>query len=291
MSRRRMSKRMAALAVTGLLALAGAAAAAAYSLTAKPFVFDPLKTELAQSGWLTGIGCPTNAKQSAYGAPPTYPIVAAPNYTDPACPTGDANDTHNMGLLLVKTGPTTNVASAGVVIRGFGHGPVTELGYDLRKPLTTADPRGSHCGAGAPRFNIITSDGTTYFIGCNSPPPTTQTAGNGWLRLRWGSSTGPLMAYGPSGLVDISAKQVRELSIVFDEGQDTGPDNFGLAVLDNIDVNGSLVGRGAGPRGAGESGNNQDDDNDHGGDSKHGRHETSTSSRHHDKSGKHGNKG
>jgi len=29
---------------------------------------------------------------------------------------------------------------------------------------------------------------------------------------------------------------------VFDEGQDTGPDNFGLAVLDNIDVNGMLVG-------------------------------------------------
>jgi len=29
-----------------------------------------------------------------------------------------------------------------------------------------------------------------------------------------------------------------------DEGQDTGPDNFGLAVLDNIDVNGTLIGRG-----------------------------------------------
>jgi len=31
---------------------------------------------------------------------------------------------------------------------------------------------------------------------------------------------------------------------VFDEGQDTSPDNFGLAVLDNVDVNGTLVGRG-----------------------------------------------
>jgi hypothetical protein len=35
------------------------------------------------------------------------------------------------------------------------------------------------------------------------------------------------------------------LTIVFDEGQDTGgPDFFGLAVLDNIDVNGVLVGKG-----------------------------------------------
>jgi hypothetical protein len=34
--------------------------------------------------------------------------------------------------------------------------------------------------------------------------------------------------------------------IVFDEGQDTGgPDNFGAAFLDNIDVNGALVGHGA----------------------------------------------
>jgi len=36
------------------------------------------------------------------------------------------------------------------------------------------------------------------------------------------------------------------ISIVFDEGQDASgaPDTFGLAVLDNIDVNGTLVGRG-----------------------------------------------
>jgi hypothetical protein len=34
---------------------------------------------------------------------------------------------------------------------------------------------------------------------------------------------------------------------VFDEGQDTDPDFFGLAVLDNIDVNGQLIG--TGPRG------------------------------------------
>ena len=55
-------------------------------------------------------------------------------------------------------------------------------------------------------------------------------------------------------LENITSVQVRQLSIVFDEGQDTGPDNFGLAVLDNIDVNGKLVGRGRGP----ESGNEDD---------------------------------
>jgi len=37
---------------------------------------------------------------------------------------------------------------------------------------------------------------------------------------------------------------VRSIEIVFDEGQDVAPTNFGEAILDNIDVNGTLVGRG-----------------------------------------------
>ena len=46
-------------------------------------------------------------------------------------------------------------------------------------------------------------------------------------------------------LVDISGKVIKSRSIVFDEGQDAGPDNFGMTVLDNIDVNAVLVGKGA----------------------------------------------
>ena len=40
---------------------------------------------------------------------------------------------------------------------------------------------------------------------------------------------------------------VRRIVIVFDESQDAsgGPDQFGAAILDNIDVNGTLVGHGA----------------------------------------------
>lgn len=41
-----------------------------------------------------------------------------------------------------------------------------------------------------------------------------------------------------------AGKTIQSIEIVFDEGQDTGPDNFGLAVLDNIDVDGVLVGQG-----------------------------------------------
>jgi hypothetical protein len=132
-------------------------------------------------------------------------------------------------------------------------GTLAELGYDIRKPGLSADPRGSHCGAGAPRFNITAENGTMYFIGCSSPPATMQTPGNGWLRLRCGGTV-PLMAFNAStGVLEgITSVEVRRLSIVFDEGQDVGPDNFGLAVLDNIDVNGKLVGQGQGPKSGNE---------------------------------------
>ncbi len=237
-------KALVLLAVTVCSAAAATIAWAAASRfhDAHAGVYDPAKTDLAQSGWIAGIGCPTGAGVSTTGGK-----KPDSTYTDPACTTGDPRDHHNEGLLLAKTGPTANYASGVADLKDVKGTVLTELGYDIRKPGSTADPRGSHCGAGAPRFDVTTSDGTTYFIGCNSPPPDSQTAGNGWLRLRWGSN-GVLLAYGPNGsLTNISGLRVRSIQIVFDEGQDTGPDNFGLAVLDNIDVNGTLVGKGNAP--------------------------------------------
>lgn len=231
------------IAVTALIACgvaAGAAWAAANFIQVHARTYDPAKTSLVQSGWVAGIGCPTGAGVSTTGgsSPDT-------TYTDPACPTGDSKDTKNAGLLMVKTGPTANVAAAVADLRNPKRLVLTELGYDLRKPVSTADPRGSHCGAGAPRFDITLKNGSSYFLGCNSPPPTTQTAGNGWLRLRWGAA-GTLMAFNAStgALENISGESVTSIQLVMDEGQDTGPDNTGLAVLDNVDVNGVLVGQG-----------------------------------------------
>ena len=47
-----------------------------------------------------------------------------------------------------------------------------------------------------------------------------------------------------TGLLVPITGTVKSITIVFDEGTDTGPDNFGLAVIDNVDVNGVLIGRG-----------------------------------------------
>jgi len=56
-------------------------------------------------------------------------------------------DNKNEGLLLAKTGPTNNNASAGATINGVRGDVLTEVGFDIRN--------GTHCGAGAPRFNIV----------------------------------------------------------------------------------------------------------------------------------------
>ena len=226
------------------------------AITVVPFEFDPFHTNLVRSRWLRGTGCATGA--TVWIDDPTTPLVFAPQpkpYSDPACNAmaggGDPKDGpgKNEGLLLVKTGPTGNDAAAGADLKGVKGITLTELGYDIRKPLDPNDPRGSHCGNGAPRFNVRTTV-AFYFIGCNSPPVVPAGASASWLRLRWGP--GPvLMPCVPgfntsTGLLECVAGTVQSIAIIFDEGDDTGPDNVGLAVLDNIDVNGQLVGRGPG---------------------------------------------
>lgn len=219
-----------------VVALFSAGALAVYAADgfnqAKPFIFDPAKTHLVQGTWLDGIGCPTGAKVATY--PATTPTGT---FTAAGCLTGDSSDKTNQGLLLVKTGPGNNNASAGAVLTNVKGIMLTEIGYDLRKPgATQNDTRGSHCDNGAPRFNVTTST-DSWFVGCNSPAPTVEASGDGWMRLRW--TTG----FDTSGQVTSFTGKVKSISIVFDDGQNIGPDNFGVAILDNIDVNGTLVGQ------------------------------------------------
>jgi len=210
----------------------------------KPGQFDPAKTYMVQGAWLNGLGCP-----NGFIANPNADFTAVAStspFNDSACAIQDSSDQRNEGLILSKVGPTSNFAAAVAELINVKGMTLTELGYDIRKPGagTHLGPQGSHCGAGAPRFNIITT-ADVFFLGCSSPSPTLETAGEGWIRLRWGGST-PLVAFSASTflLVPVTGT-VKRIVIVFDEGQDTGPDFFGGAILDNIDVNGTLVGRGA----------------------------------------------
>jgi hypothetical protein len=261
-------KRRALAGVLLALLVPTAAFAGSKFFRVKAKEFDPGRTFLVQAEWLSGIGCPTNARTATPNASFTDWTGQYGSFTDPACPTGDRRDKRNTGLLLAKTGPTTtNFASATAKVEGVKGKTISELGWDIRKPgaETHAGLRGSHCGAGAPRWNITTKNGggreRSFFLGCSSPAPTSQQAGQGFVRMRWGAGAAPLMAFEVPGfaLVDITGMKLKRLRIVFDEGYDSGPSNFGLAVLDNIDVNGVLVGQG---RGGGDDDDDDDDDDD-----------------------------
>src|SRR6185503_18934726 len=104
-----------ALLLSVLVMAQSASAADGPRFNVIPFEFDPNGTHLVASEWKGGLGCPVS---------------------DPACTTGDQRDKRNQGLLLAKTGLTSNNASAGATITGVKGIVLSELGYDLRKPDT-----------------------------------------------------------------------------------------------------------------------------------------------------------
>ncbi len=238
-----MTKRFLAAVLIAVFGVSGVAYAAGAFNQVQPNEYDPARTMLVNGAWLKGLGCPTEASVADYPA-------TSPNrtYSDPACLTGDAKDKRVEGLLLAKTGPTSNNAEPYAELKNIKGIPLTELGYDLRKTGDTAQPQGSTCSVEAPMFQLQTKSGDVYYIGCSSPPPDSQVAGQGFIRLRWGG-TAPLMAYlNGSVLTNITGMAFDKAYIVFQDGYGPGTadtTNFALSVLDNIDVNGTLVGHGA----------------------------------------------
>lgn len=221
-----MGRFIAAAFAAAIAFAAIAAAAPAQRLTnVVPWEFRPFGSDLVESDWINHIGCARNAAINT-GTPGTY--------TDPACPTAGVTDRNVQGLLLAKSGPTAEIAAAGASLAGVRGIVLQEVGYDIRKHGGFASPFGSHCGAGAPRFNVVTDFGT-HFIGCASPPPMSEVLGTGFTRMRWN----PAQAFPPIP----PGAAVQTIDIVFDEGTDVAPGHFGMAVLDNIAVNGVMVGQ------------------------------------------------
>jgi hypothetical protein len=203
-------------------------------LEARPFVFvgtakecgGPAGSNIVTSAWLRGMGLPDS------GA---------------ANPSTNKRD-RQLGLLLNKNGPTSNCSAAGATINGFRSGtPLTELGFDYRI--------GGHCGAGAPRFNLTSTAGFTYFAGCagGTPTPAPQDPSE-WTRVRFtAAGIFPASPSAPPFVLGVGGTPVKGIAIIFDEGNDTpspsDPTGVGLAVLDNIDINGKVIaaGRGVAP--------------------------------------------
>ena len=126
-------------------------------------------------------------------------------------------------LYLQKDGPTADNSAAGASVDGVAGTTLTELGFDYRTD--------GHCGAGAPRFNVVTTDNVTHFFGCVYGTHT-PTADPNWTQVRFANADGfpPVVA----------GETVQSVDIVFDEGTDQGQ---GFVYLDNIDYNGAIAGK------------------------------------------------
>jgi len=62
-----------------------------------------------------------------------------------------------------------------------------------------------------------------------------------WSRVRF-TEEDAVSADGMTAWPGFRAAKVASINIVFDEGTDTGPDFFGMIILDNLDVNAALIG-------------------------------------------------
>lgn len=174
-----------------------------FTLKSKTFVFDPGHTNICSAKWVDREGLADSDEDLANGK------------------AGKA-------LVLKKLGPTATNAASGASIYGVNWIGIKELGFDIRGD--------GHCGSGAPRFNVVTSDGVYHFCGCAGAAthtPFTDPQGRAWTRVRFSGAD----CFPPINPTDI----VTSIDLIMDEGTDTGPDNTGTATLDNITVNGTSI--------------------------------------------------
>ena len=206
------NRTLALIAVVAIVALAMAGPALGAKKTkfkAKPFVFDPGATGIVSAKWVTHQGL------------------------------GDAGKSDH-ALVLQKNGTTATVASAGAAVSKVKNLVLTELGFDIED--------GTHCSGGAPRYDVTLTDGSVFFFRCADGDMTSWGAdsqGDTWTRVRFTVAVyggGPTLVWPGFGVAEAQA-----IHVVFDEGTDTAglPEGttLGLVRMDNLDVNGKLMGK------------------------------------------------
>jgi hypothetical protein len=195
---------------------------------------SPAGNRIVTSAWLGGIGLPDDD--------------------------GPIGNNARQGLLLSKNGPTTDCSAAGATIRrvrGLLIDSTFELGFDYRD--------GGHCGAGAPRYNVLAKPpvgpNTFHFVGgcangTKTPAPQDPLE---WTRVRFTNA----QAFPPL----VPGSRIVSIELIFDEGTDAtsvpdDPNGVGLAVLDNLDINGALIDSGNGIADGLDRSEGRDDDRD-----------------------------
>jgi len=149
----------------------------------------------------------------------TAAAALAPWTFDPGN-TGCPSSTYSNGVLhLVKNCPTATNASAGARLTGAEGQAFSSASFTLANA--------AQCQGGSPRFNVVTSNGTTsttYFLGCNNVTPTTN--GDGTATYTFDAAS--IAAAG--GQVPFPAGTITSVDVLIDVQ--------GTADLSNITLNG-----------------------------------------------------
>ena len=149
----------------------------------------------------------------------TTAFAQTPNYTlspwtyDPDATGGTMIRLNNNSVRLEKNVTTATNAAVGVTVEG-----VEGLSTN---DLTLSFAYTGYCGAGAPRFNVRLSNGSTVFLGCAHG----NDEGSGIATFTAGNSYG--------GVLFPTGETVERIDIVMDEQ--------GQTTLSNISVNGTVA--------------------------------------------------
>ena len=106
---------------------------------------------------------------------------------------------------------------------------------------TVAGSTHGYCGAGAPRFNVVSSGAGLCYLGCQAGDKT-QDPNTGWWTVQF---VPPYTQYaGCSGIVGT----ISDVEIVFDEGTNLGVGGTvgsspGDVVIDNVRINKTFIGK------------------------------------------------
>lgn len=155
------------------------------------------------------------------------------------------------GLLLAisNTVPFPPGASADATINGAKGKVLTELGMDHLK--------GTYCTNGSPRWDVELSNGGVYAFGCSAGTHSAIAGATNWERIRYGNADVQNLSGPPWPGFGNTCCKLTFLQVLSDEGPSA-------SVLDNLDVNGTLIGgRGSGDHGENDNGDNGGNNNNH----------------------------
>jgi hypothetical protein len=136
--------------------------------------------------------------------------------------------------------------------------PLKELGFDVRSQQQNGFS-GEHCNA-SPTYEVTLTNGTTYAFFCNGGIHTA-IPNTAWDRVRFTdadatpvscSGQGCVMQPWPGfasgaaivGMPTSPHPSFATFMIIMFDGYDSAPDFSGVTYMDNIDLNGTLIGDG-----------------------------------------------